>query len=144
MRAFENDSDERKKKNNVCPAVSIPLDSVRHIYIPPSAKNDALYRQESALCQAKKPLAKVSSRSFLWAAFGAALTYMGVFAVGLIALMACHPVGLAGVAMAGLVKAAIPSVFAYKLMAGGAFIGFCGGSIFDKPESDRSSHRPKF
>ena len=75
---------------------------------------------------------------------GAASTYMGVFAVGLIALMACHPVGLAGVAMAGLVKAAIPSVFAYKLMAGGAFIGFCGGSIFDKPESDRLSHRPKF
>ena len=114
------------------------------LYIPPSVKNDVLYRQESALCQVKKPLAKVSSRSFLWAAFGAASTYMGVFAVGLIALMACHPVGLAGVAMAGLVKAAIPSVFAYKLMAGGAFIGFCGGSIFDKPESDRLSHRPKF
>ena len=143
MSVFENKSDEGKKKNNIFPAVSIPLDSVCPIYNSPLPKNDALYR-ESALCQVKKPLAKVSSRSLFWAAFGASSTYMGVFAVGLIVLMACHPVGLAGVAMAGLVKAAIPSVFAYKLMAGGAFIGFCGGSIFDKPEFDRSSHRPKF
>ena len=124
----------KEKKNNQVP--SMPSNGITPIASGDCAAENAILMQIPPRKVTSTPIAKVSSRSFLWAAVGASVSYLGIVAFSLICLAAFHPVGLAAIAVAGFSKAMIPSMFCYKAMAVGSVVGFGAGSMFDQPESD--------
>jgi hypothetical protein len=138
------DKDTKKKK--VFPTgvmVQNELVGNRHSVVNIAAGNAAQPAAVRCNKKSSSSVFKASSRSLLWAAVGAGVSYLGIVAVGLICLAALHPVGLGAIAMAGLAKAMVPSLFGYKAMAIGSAVGFLAGSVFDQSELEEST-KPKF